>query len=131
MSKLERIIHDDSNGLDYILVGEIYLPLITVPEEKREIGFYGSLHRNYLKDYKSGLYSYLTLSGKLWTYLADLNEQCVERRDFLMEQMMEQMMKQEKITEELKNRDQMEWVRRANNVRSRVDEIILNELVYV
>ena len=66
MSKLERIIHDNSNGLDYILVGEIYLPLIAVPEEKREIGFYGSLHRNYLKDYKSGLYSYLTLSGKLW-----------------------------------------------------------------
>ena len=52
MSKLERIIHDNSNGLDYILVGEIYLPLIAVPEEKREIGFYGSLHRNYLKDYK-------------------------------------------------------------------------------
>ena len=78
MSKLERIIHDNSNGLDYILVGEIYLPLIAVPEEKREIGFYGSLHRNYLKDYKSGLYSYLTLSGKLWTYLADLNEQCLD-----------------------------------------------------
>lgn len=124
MSELERIIHDDSNGLDYILVGEIYLPLIAVPEEKRDIGFFGSLHRNYLKDYKSGLYSYLTL---LWTYLADLNEQCVERRDFLMNQ----IMKQEGITEELKSRNQMEWVRRANNVRSRVDEIILNELVYV
>ena len=124
MSKLERIIHDDSNGLDYILVGEIYLPLIAVPEERREIGFYGSLHRNYLKDYKSGLYSYLTLSGKLWTYLADLNERC-------MELLMDQMMEQEGITEELKSRDQMEWVRRANNVRSRVDEIILNELVYV
>ena len=68
MSKLERIIHDNSNGLDYILVGEIYLPLIAVPEEKREIGFYGSLHRNYLKDYKSGLYSYLTLSGKPVSY---------------------------------------------------------------
>ena len=127
MSKLERIVHDDSNGLDYILVGEIYLPLIAVPEEKRDIGFYGSLHRNYLKDYKSGLYSYLTLTGKLWTYLADLNEQCVERRDFLMNQLMEQ----EGITEELKSRDQMEWVRQANNARSRVDEIILNELVYV
>lgn len=82
MSELERIIHDNSNGLDYILVGEIYLPLIAVPEEKREIGFYGSLHRNYLKDYKSGLYSYLTLSGKLWTYLADLNEQCFGTQGF-------------------------------------------------
>ena len=81
MSKLERIVHDDSNGLDYILVGEIYLPLIAVSEEKRDIGFYGSLHRNYLKDYKGGLYSYLTLTGELWTYLADLNDQCVEYRD--------------------------------------------------
>ena len=56
-----------------------------------------------------------------------MNEQCVERRDYLMDQMMEQ----EGITEELKNRDQMEWVRRANNVRNRVDEIILTEMVYV
>lgn len=123
MKGLERMIHDDSNGLDYILVGEVYLPLLAVPSETREIGFYGSLHRNYLKDYKNGLYSYLSLSGKLWTYLADLNEQCVERRDYLMDQ--------EGITEELKSRDQMEWVRRANNVRSRVDEIILSEMVYV
>lgn len=127
MKKLELLIHDEENGLDYILVGEIYLPLIAVPNEKRDIGFYGSLHRNYLKDYKSGLYSYLTLSGKLWSYLADLNEQCVECRDYLMDQMMEQ----EGITEELKRKDQMEWVRRANNVRSRVDEIILTEMVYV
>lgn len=124
MKKLEPLIHDEENGLDYILVGEIYLPLIAVPDEKRDIGFYGSIRRNYLKDYKSGLYSYLTLSGKLWTYLADLNEQCVERRDYLMDQMMEQ----EGITEELERKDQMEWVRRANNVRSRVDEIILTEL---
>ena len=127
MSELERIIHDNSNGLDYILVGEIYLPLIAVPEEKREIGFYGSLHRNYLKDYKSGLYSYLTLSGKLWTYLADLNEQCLERRDFLMEQIMEQ----EGITEELKARDQMVWVGAVNNIRNEAEEIVLKELVYI
>ena len=86
-------------------------------EEKRDIGFYGSLHRNYLKDYKGGLYSYLTLTGELWTYLADLNEQCVECRDFLMNQIMEQ----EGITEELKSRDQMEWVRRANNMRYRIE----------
>lgn len=87
--------------------------------KRKEIGFMWSLHRNYLKDYKSGLYSYLTFGGKLWTYLADLNEQCLERRDFLMEQIMEQ----EGITEELKSRDQMEWVHRnGNNARSRVIE---------
>ena len=124
MKKLEPLIHDTENGLDYILVGEIYLPLIAVPEETRDIGFYGSLRRNYLRDYKSGLYSYLSLSGKLWTHLADVNEQCIQRRDLLMEQ----IMIQEDITEELKARNHMEWVRRANNVRSRVDEMILIEM---
>ena len=73
------------------------------------------------------MYSYLTLSGKLWTYLADLNEQCLERRDFLMEQIMEQ----EGITEELKAHDQMEWVRAVNNIRNAAEEIVLKELVYI
>ena len=127
MNKLEPLIHDPDNGLDYILVGDYYIPLIQVPEETRDIGFYGSLRRNYLKDYKKALYSQLMLTGKLWTYLADLNEICVGRRD----QMMDQLMEAEDVTEELKGRDQMEWIRRVNNIRNRVDEVILNELVYV
>ena len=127
MKKLEPLIHDPENGLDYILVGDYYIPLIQMPEETRDIGFYGSLRRNYLKDYKKALYSQLMLTGKLWTYLADLNEICVERRD----QMMDQLMEAEDVTEELKGRDQMEWIRRVNNIRNRVDEVILNELVYV
>ena len=127
MKKLEPLIHDPENGLDYILVGDYYIPLIQVPEEIRDIGFYGSLRRNYLKDYKKALYSQLMLTGKLWTYLADLNEICVERRD----QMMDRLMETESVTEELKGRNQMEWIRRVNNIRNRVDEVILNELVYV
>ena len=127
MKKLEPLIHDPENGLDYILVGDYYIPLIQMPEETRDIGFYGSLRRNYLKDYKKALYSQLMLTGKLWTYLADLNEICVERRD----QMMDRLMETEGVTEELKGRNQMEWIRRVNNIRNRVDEVILNELVYV
>ena len=127
MKKLEPLIHDPENGLDYILVGDYYIPLIQMPEETRDIGFYGSLRRNYLKDYKKALYSQLMLTGKLWTYLADLNEICVERRD----QMMDRLMETESVTEELKGRNQMEWIRRVNNIRNRVDEVILNELVYV
>ena len=127
MKKLEPLIHDPENGLDYILVGDYYIPLIQVPEEIRDLGFYGSLRRNYLKDYKKVLYSQLMLTGKLWTYLADLNEICVERRD----QMMDQLIETEGVTEELKGRNQMEWIRRVNNIRNRVDEVILNELVYV
>ena len=127
MKKLEQIIHDDKNGLDYVLVGDYYIPLICVEEETRDIGFYGSLRRNYLKDYRQALYSQLMLTGKLWSYLADLNEICVERRDNMMDQMMET----EGVTEKLKGKDQMEWLRRVNNIRNRVDEVILNELVYV
>ena len=127
MKELKPVIHDEKNRLDYILVGDYYIPLIQVPEETRDIGFYGSLRRNYLKDYKKALFSRLMLTGKLWTYLADLNEICVERRD----QMMDQLMEAEDVTEELKGRDQMEWIRRVNNIRNRVDEVILNELVYV
>lgn len=121
------MIHDEKNGLDYILVGDYYIPLIRVAEETRDIGFYGSLRRNYLKDYKQALYSQLMLTGKLWTYLADFNEICAERRDSMMDQMMEA----EGVTEELKGKDQMEWLRRVNNIRNRVDEVILTELVYV
>ena len=127
MKELKPVIHDEKNRLDYILVGDYYIPLIQVPEETRDIGFYGSLRRNYLKDYKKALYSQLMLTGKLWTHLADLNEICVERRD----QMMDRLMETESVTEELKGRNQMEWIRRVNNIRNRVDEVILNELVYV
>lgn len=127
MKNLEPLIHDTENGLDYILVRDYYIPLIRVAEETRDIGFYGSLRRNYLKDYKQALYSQLMLTEKLWSYLADLNEICVERRDSMMDQIMEA----EGVTEELKGRDQMEWIRRVNNIRNRVEEVILNELVYV
>ena len=127
MKELKPMIHDEKNGLDYILVGDYYIPLIRVAEEPRDIGFYGSLRRNFLKDYRQALYSQLMLTGKLWSYLADLNEICVERRDNMMDQMMEA----EGVTEELKGKDQMEWLRRVNNIRNRVDEVILTQLVYV
>ena len=100
MKELKPMIHDEKNGLDYILVGDYYIPLIRVAEETRDIGFYGSLRRNFLKDYRQALYSQLMLTGKLWTYLADLNEICVERRDSMMDQMMEA----EGVTEELKGK---------------------------
>ena len=126
MKELKPMIHDEKNGLDYILVGDYYIPLIRVAEETRDIGFYGSLRRNYLKDYRQALYSQLMLTGKLWTYLADLNEICVERRDTMMGQIMEA----EGVTEELQGRDQMDWLRRVKTIRNRVDEVILNETLH-
>ena len=106
MEKLEEKITE--NGIDYILVGDYYIPDLKLPEENRPIGRYGQLHREYLKQEHPARYSSLILTGKLWTYLADLNEQAEERLDLIMEQ----MKAAEGVTEELKARNQLEWVQK-------------------
>ena len=113
--------------LNYIRCGDYYIPDIRLPKENRPIGRWGRMHRDYIKEHKPIRFNDLCLSGELWTYLADFNEICAERRD----RMMDQIMEAEGVTEELKGKDQMEWLRRVNNIRNRVDEVILTELVYV
>ena len=127
MSDQKNILHDDSNGLDYVLVGDYYLPMMDLPEETRPIGYWGMLRKEYMKNYKSGMYSYLLLTGKLDSYLADLNEQAQQRYEVIETQ----MRSAEDVTEELKGCDPMEWVRKCNNIRNRVQEIVVSELVYV
>ena len=124
MEKLKERITE--NGIDYILVGDYYIPDLKLPEENRPIGRYGKLHREYLKQEYPVRYSSLILTGKLWTYLADLNEQAEERLDLIIEQ----MKAAEGVTEELKARNQLEWVGRMNNIRNRAEEIINSELIY-
>ena len=126
MSDQRKILHDDRNGLDYGLVEYYYLPMIDLPKETRPIGYWGMLRKEYIKNYKSGMYSYLLLTGKLDSYLADLNEQTQERYELIEAQ----MRSAEGVTEELKACNPMEWVRRVNNIRNRVQEIVLSELVY-
>ena len=125
MEKLKERITE--NGIDYILVGDYYIPDLKLPEESRPIGRYGRLHREYLKQEHPARYSSLILTGKLWTYLADLNEQAEERLDLIIEQ----MKSAEGVTEELKARNQLEWVGRMNNIRNRAEEIINSELIYI
>ena len=125
MSNQRKILHDDRNGLDYVLVGDYYL--LSLPEETRPIGYWGMLRKEYMKNYKSGMYSYLLLTGKLDSYLADLNEQAQERYELIEAQ----IRSAEGVTEELKACNPMEWVRQCNNVENRVQEIVLSELVYV
>ena len=125
MEKLKERITE--NGIDYILVGDYYIPDLKLPEENRPIGRYGRLHREYLKQEHPARYSSLILTGKLWTYLADLNEQAEERRDLIMEQ----MKAAEGVTEELKARNQLEWVCRMNNIRNRAEEIVKSEMIYL
>ena len=72
MEELKKRIHDDSNGLDYVLVGDYYIPDLKLPEESRTIGRWGRMHQVYLQEHRPGQYNELLLSGKLWTYLADL-----------------------------------------------------------
>ncbi len=114
------------NGIDYILIGDYYFPDLKLPEEDRPIGRYGQMHRDYLKEVHPGRYDALLLTGELWTYLADLNEQAEERLDIIIGQ----MKAAEGVTEELKARNQLEWVGRMNNIRNRAEEIIRSELIY-
>ena len=126
MKALKKHISDEKNGLDYILIGDYYFPHLRLPEEVRPIGRWGRMHREYLEQYHAARYSYLLLSGKLWTYLAGLNEQARER----MECMITQMKAAEGVTEELKARDPMAWVGAMNSILSRAEEIILREMIY-
>ena len=127
MDKLKKHIYDENNGLHYTLVGDYYIPDLKLPEENRPIGRYGKLHRDYLKEEHPARYSSLILTGKLWTYLADLNEQAEERLDLIIKQ----MKVAEGVTEELKAWNQLEWVGRMNNIRNRAEEIIRSELIYI
>ena len=126
MEKLPERIHDKGNGIDYMLVGDYYIPDLRLPEENRPIGRWGGMRRTYLKEHHHTRYISLLLTGELWTYLADLNEQAEERMDAIIRQMMET----EGVTEELKSHEQMEWVRRCNSIRNRAEEIIHAEMIY-
>lgn len=127
MEELRNRIHDDSNGLDYILVGDYYIPDLKLPEESRPIGRWGRMHKAFLQEHRPDQYSALLLSGKLWTYLADLNEQAADRLACIVLQMQEA----EGVNEELKARNQLAWVGAMNNIRSRAEEIILSEMIFV
>ena len=87
MKELKKHIHDNGNGLDYVLVGDYYIPDLKPPEESRPIGRWGRMHKAYLEEVHPGQYNVLILSGKLWTYLADLNEQAQARFEIIVDQM--------------------------------------------
>ena len=105
----------------------IYYPNLVSTDEEPHYGKYGMMRKTYLKEHRPAMYSLYMLEDRLTEHLNTVDDEAQERMVILVRQMMER----QGITEELKSRDQMEWVRRANNARSRVDEIILNELVYV
>ena len=124
MKELKPRIHE--NGIDYVLVGDYYVPDLKLPEERRPIGHWGRLHQSYLKLYRPILYNELILSGRLHTVLADLNEQAADRLGLIIRQMAEA----EGVTETLKAENQMLWVQSMNSIRNRAEEIIRQEMIY-
>lgn len=114
-------------NMQYIRVGDYYIPDLELPRESSSIGKWGRMHRDYLREHKPIQYNCLLLSGKLWTYLADLNEQAQDR----LERLIDQMKAAEGITEALKTSDPMAWVQRMNSIRARAEAIVREELIFV
>ena len=113
--------------MTYTRVGDYYIPDLKVEQEERNIGKWGRMHRDYLKEHRPIRFNQLVLSGKLWTHLADLNEQAQQH----METLIVQMQAAEGITEDLKATDPMAWTQRMNNIQARAEEIIREELIFV
>ena len=122
---MKEKIYDARTGMEYVLVGDYYLPALKLPRT-RPIGRWGMLHKAYLKLRKPAYYQSLLLSGKLDTVLANVEEQAVERYEVLIEQLSQR----EVVSEKLKEENQMEWVRRMRNLENRAEEIVKAELIY-
>ena len=113
-------------NLNYIRSGDYFIPDLKLTEETRPVGKWGRMHREYLKEHYPIQFNNLVLSGNLWTYLADLNEQVQQR----METLIVQLKTAEGITEALKATDPVGWIQRMNNISARAEEIIREELIY-
>ena len=124
---MEKYKYDEGNGLWYELQGNYYLPCLKPPEEEQvHIGIWGQRHLNYMRENRRALLSDLQLSGKLNGYLADIDRQAED----MFFRLVKQMAEREGVTEQLKADNQMEWVGRMNNIRSRATEIVNHDIIY-
>ena len=124
---MDKYIYDDKNGLWYELQGDYYISCLILPAEKEQpIGLWGQRHLRYLKEHRRNTYTTLLTSGRLNTYLADIDKQAQER----MERLTEQMKRAQGITEQLKAENALEWVQRMNNIRACAREIVEREIIF-
>ena len=126
MSKQKNYEVIRENKLGYLQTGDYFIPDLKLPQENRSIGKYGRIHRDYLQEHNPIRFDDLVLEGKLWTYLADLNEQAQNRLQLIIRQMQEA----ESVDNELKENNQMVWVQAMNSIHNRAEEIVLHKLVY-
>ena len=124
---MKKQISDEKNELNYTLHGDYYLPDLEINEEEPTYRKYGIMRKQFLKEHRSARYQYLVLTGKLTEHLNQVDKEVREKVEILMEQMAEQW----GVTEELKMQDQMEWVRRLNNIQATAEEIALKEIIYL
>ena len=124
---MDKYKYDESNGLWYELKGDYYFPCLTLPEsESKPIGLWGQRHRRYLQEHRKSVYTQLLTSGRLNSYLAEIDQQAQERMEILVEQMKQA----QGVTEQLKAENAMEWVGRMNNIRACAREIVNAEIIY-
>ena len=124
---MDKYIYNEKNGLWYELQGDYYLPCLNLPEEPEvHIGIWGQRHRRYLKSHRRALYTSLLTSGKLNSYLADIDQQA----EGMFSRLVKQLTEKEGVTETHKAENQMLWVQRMNNVHSAAMEIVSSELIY-
>ena len=124
---MKKQIYDEKNGLSYTLHGDYYLPDLEINEEEPTYGKYGIMRKQFLKEHRSARYQYLVLTGKLTEHLNQVDKEVKEKVEILVEQMAEQW----GVTEELKMQDQMEWVRRMNNIKATAEEIIYRNIIFM
>ena len=125
---MDKYIYDDKNGLWYELQGDYYIPCLILPAEKEQpIGLWGQRHLRYLKEYHRNTYTTLLTSGRLNTYLADIDKQTEE----MFFRLVEQMKRAQGITtEQLKVENALEWTQRMNNIRACAKEIVEKEIIF-
>ena len=122
-----KYIYSEKNGIWYELQGDYYLPCLKLPEESEvHIGIQGQRHRRYLKNHHKVRYINLLTSGKLNSYLADIDRQA----EAMFSRLVKQLSEKEGVTEALKAENQMLWVQRMNNIRSAAMESVANDLIY-
>lgn len=125
---MKKHFTDKSTGISYTLQGDYYLPDIELPTEEKEsnIGVWGMRHANHLKQNHKVVYYNLLTSGKLSSYLTDINE----RAEAMFQQLVKELAEKENVTEQLKATDSMLWVQKMNNIRNSVVEIVNNNIIY-
>ena len=124
---MKKQIYDEKNGLSYTLHGDYYLPNLEIAEEEPTYGKYEIMRKQFLKEYRSARYQYLVLTGKLTEHLNQVDKETREKVEMLVEQMAERW----GVTEELKLQDQMEWVRRMNNIKTNAEEIVCKNIIFM